>query len=324
MTYRWRKLLRRVRDDPASLPGSLVGRALSHKTPRIGRLLGRFGAQPSFLILGVQKGGTTSLYHYLALHPRVSPALVKEVHYFDFHYGCGASWYRAHFAPQAWLTARGLQTGEASPEYLFSPDAPQRVAASLPDVKLIVMLRNPVERAYSQYQMSVRRGSETLPFAEALAREPKRLAVERQQLGAELAYARGSSHRHRSYLAKGHYAEQLEAWFRWFPREQFLILESEAFFRAPAEAYGRTLAFLGLPEHRLRDYRNLNGWGYAALEPEVRASLEAYFAPHNARLEALLERPFWRDLPQRVGRQMGAARDRQGPTLNRELWSEPG
>lgn len=298
-----------------------MGRALPHKTPQVGRLLGRFGAQPNFLTLGVQEEGTTSLYRYLALHPRVSPALVKEVHYFDFHYGCGATWYRAHFAPQARLAARGLRTGEASPEYIFSPDAPQRVAASFPDVKLIVMLRNPVERAYSQYQMSVRRGFETLPFAEALALEPERLAAER--LGVEPAYARGSSHRHHSYLAKGHYAEQLEAWFRWLPREQFLILESEAFFRAPAEAYGRTLAFLELPEHRLRGYRNLNGWGYTALEPEVRASLEAYFAPHNARLEALLERPFWRDLPQRVGQQAGAARDRQGPTLNQEFRSEP-
>lgn len=213
MSYVRRKFFRNVRYDPASLPRTLAGRALFHKRPQLGQLLGRFGSRPNFLIIGVQKGGTTSLYSYLAAHPRVSPALGKEVHYFDFHYGCGERWYRAHFVPQAWSDVRGLQTGEASPEYLFCPAAPQRVAAFDPGMKLIVMLRNPVERAYSQYQMSRRRGSETLSFAEALALEPERLEAERRRLGAVAAHARGKSHRHHSYQSRGYYAEQLKVWF---------------------------------------------------------------------------------------------------------------
>lgn len=163
------------------------------------------------------------------------------MHYFDFHYGCGERWYRAHFVPQAWSDVRGLQTGEASPEYLFCPAAPQRVAAFDPGMKLIVMLRNPVERAYSQYQMSRRRGSETLPFAEALALEPERLEAERRRLGAVAAHARGKSHRHHSYQSRGHYASSLRSGSSGFLRSSFCSSRARRFFaiwrrRTPARS----------------------------------------------------------------------------------------
>ncbi len=139
MYYEQHKRLCRVRDDPFSLPKLAVKRALSPRHPGFGRLIGA-GKRPDFLIIGTQKGGTTSLYSYLAAHRNVSPAVTKEIHYFDFHYRCGDSWYRAHFAPAAWLSARRQRTGEASPGYLFNPYAPARVAAFAPDVKLIAML----------------------------------------------------------------------------------------------------------------------------------------------------------------------------------------
>ena len=292
MNYAWRKFLRNVREDPSTILGAAALRALSPRRPQLARMIGRYGARPKFLIIGVQKGGTTSLYSYLAVHPQIRAAIIKEVHYFDFYYPCGEAWYLAHFVPERWLLD-GQLTGEASPEYIFSPFAAERVAAFDPDMKLIVMLRNPVERAYSQYQMSLRRERETLPFAEALAQEPERLKNERERMGAERAFARGGSHIHQSYQLKGHYAEQLETWFKFFPREQLLVLESEAFYRDPAAAYAQTIRFLDLPEHRLKNYRNVNNWGYSNLEPAIREQLEAYFAPHNARLEELLGRKFW-------------------------------
>ena len=287
---RYRRL-RQLRGDPYSLPRLLAKRALSPKRPGFGRLVGR-GKHPDFLIIGTQKGGTTSLYSYLSAHRHVSAAVTKEVHYFDFHYGCGDAWYRAHFAPAVWLRARRQLTGEASPGYLYNPYTPARVAASLPDAKLIVMLRDPAERAFSHYQMSVRRGREHLPFAEALDREAERLSGERRRLGLEAAFARGPSHRNHSYLARGHYAEQLEGWLEHFSRDQLLVLESERFFAAPEQVHAETMHFLGLPHHPLPHYRNLNGWGRAQ-GVAARDRMETYFAPHNARLENLLGRPLW-------------------------------
>lgn len=284
--------LRELRDDPHLLPRLLAKKTLSPKRPGFGRLIG-VGKRPDFLIIGTQKGGTTSLYSYLAAHRHVSAAMTKEVHYFDFHYGCGDAWYRAHFAPAAWLRARRQLTGEASPGYLYNPYTPERVAASVPDAKLIVMLRNPVERAFSHYQMSVRRGREHLPFDEALDSEAERLLGERRRLGTEAAFAHGPSHRNHSYLTRGHYAEQLEGWLEHFPREQLLVLGSERFFAAPEQAHAETTHFLGLPHHPLPHYRNVNGWGRAEGVAAFCERLESYFAPHNAQLENLLERPLW-------------------------------
>ncbi len=131
---------------------------------------------PAFVIVGAQRGGTTSLYRYLAAHPGVLPASRKELHYFTNRHDRGPDWYRSQFPP----TPPGTITGESTPYYLFHPHAPRRLHAFAPDVKLIVLLRNPVDRAYSHYQLQVRRRHETLPFEEAIAREEERLAGELQ------------------------------------------------------------------------------------------------------------------------------------------------
>ncbi len=276
--------------EPARVQQGLTKWLLAPERPGLGRAVGTLGARPDFLIIGTQKGGSTSLYRYLTAHPKVRSAAIKEIHYFSYYHACPESWYRAHFAPGFWLRARGLQTGEASMSHLHVPGAPERVAASAPGAKLIVMLRNPVARAFSHYQMSVKQGHETLPFAEAVALEPERLQRERDRLG-DAAFSHGPSHRYHSYLLRGHYAEQLERWFAHFPREQFLILSSESFFRNPSETYHDVLGFLGLPEIDLPSYRQLNRAAEArpAFPPELRAQLEGYFAPYNARLEKLLE-----------------------------------
>src|SRR6188508_1226206 len=104
---------------------------------------------PTFMIIGTQKGGTTSLHRYLDKHPDVTMALKKEVHFFDSFYFKGSDWYLAHFP----LRSEAAQTGEASPTYIFHPEAPRRVYDAFPQVKLIALLRNPVDRAYSHHQM---------------------------------------------------------------------------------------------------------------------------------------------------------------------------
>jgi hypothetical protein len=268
------------------------GRRFRHATSRA-RIL------PSFIIIGAQRAGTTSLFDYLGRHPDVaSPTAVaediawsKEVHFFDDRFARGLDWYRSLFplaVRRRYARARGrdLVAAEATPYYLFHPFVPERIAATLPDVRLIALLRDPIERAYSHYQLAHRKGREQLSFEEALAAEPERIAEDEPHLG-DPTY-RSRHHRHHSYLARGLYAEQLERWFAHFPREQMLIIRSEEFLAKPAETYERVLDFLGLRPWRLEHFEQRNVGSYAPIDPALRARLEEHFAEPNARLERLL------------------------------------
>lgn len=235
---------------------------------------------PDFVIIGAQKGGTTSLYNYLTQHPDVAEAYTKEVHYFDLHYEEGKDWYLAHFP----LRDEGLVVGEASPSYLLHPDVPHRLHAAIPETKLIALLRNPIDRAYSHYRMVVRRGAEPLPFDEAIDRESERLR------GVGVRGGRNDWRRY-SYLTRGIYVDQLRRWLTLFPREQLLVLKSEQFFEEPEHVYGEALAFLGLQPWRLGAYETYNPGGRdSEVPPETRARLVEHFAPYNRQLYDLLGR----------------------------------
>jgi hypothetical protein len=252
---------------------------------------------PDFLIIGTQRGGTTSLYRYLQAHPCISPASTKEVHFFDMRFHKGLAWYRAHFPSRIEqyaverLHGHRLVTGEASALYLFHPHTPKRVAETLPSVKLIVLLRNPVDRALSHYYHAIKHGWETLSFEKAIEGEVQRTAQEREKLLADERYE-SCVYRHRSYLTRGIYVDQLQAWMTLFAREQFLILKSEDFYADPATTLKAVLAFLNIPETQLQldkqAYRAHNANTYPRMEPALRKRLIAYFEPHNARLYAYL------------------------------------
>lgn len=231
---------------------------------------------PDFIIIGTQRGGTTSLYRYLTGHPEIGGAFRKEVHYFDRYYAKGLDWYLGHFPKRGEFPI----VGEASPYYLFHPDAPERVREVVPHAKLIVLLRNPVDRAYSQYHMKVARGLETLPFADAIDREPERLAASDDPLGP--------AWRHHSYLARGVYGDQLRRWMAVFPREQLLIVKSEEFYAEPERILHHTQAFLGVRAHSPEAFKVFHEADYPPLDPAVRRRLRAYFSPLNRQLYDLL------------------------------------
>jgi hypothetical protein len=263
----------------------------------------RFGARrltawarlrPTYLVIGAQKSGTTSLHDYLAEHPAVLSSAAKEVQYFHRYYKKGELWYRSRF-PLALHAARvrrkvGMRPaiGEASPDYLFDPRAPARVHAFDPGMKLIAVLRDPVERAYSQWRMEQRRGNETRSFEEALDREEAELEDELTRLRQTNGYLDAPFRM--SYVARGRYAEQLERWLAFFPREQLLVLVSDELRADPAEAMDRAWSFLGLPEWRSERYRLRGVQGEETMASETRERLARTFAPHNKRLEALLGR----------------------------------
>lgn len=256
---------------------------------------------PSFLIIGAQRAGTTTFFSDLCQHTHVARPVGKELHFFNYDYWRGIDWYRSFFPTAASrriarLRGGDLVAGEATPYYLFHPAVPSRVAESLPDAKLIVLLRNPVDRAYSHYQKMCRMGFERLSFEEALAAEEERLAGAEERLAADPRY-RHDHHRRHAYLARGHYADQLERWYAHFPRDQILVLLAEEYFARPQETHALTLDFLGLPRQELARQHHYKPPPYEPLAPTLRASLEQRFARSNARLALLLGREVWPRTP---------------------------
>lgn len=240
---------------------------------------------PGFLLVGAQKAGTSSLFEYITRHPQVLAPYRKEVHFFDNTWERGEGWYRAFFPPAADAgRITGAVTGEASPYYLFDPRVPERAHAMLPEARIIALLRNPVDRAYSQYEHSRRKGLETRSFDAAVEEELRDLPAEVERMRRDPHY-RSGLHQHRAYLARGCYAEQLEGWARWYLRDRILVLRSEDLFSDPIAVYTRVLEFLGLVPFELPRYDVYNSHGYRSrMSPRMRDFLEAYYAPHNERL----------------------------------------
>lgn len=264
---------------------------------RIRRLTARLRMLPDFLIIGAQKSGTTSLYNHLVQHPSVGCAFEKEVRYFNDHYGKGVNWYRAHFPTSPLKQVQTLRyrtryiTGEGEPSYLANPLAPQRVLDLVPDVKLIVMLRNPVDRAYSHYQHRFTRNRETRPFEEVVSADKKVLLDGFD--GLPTGDGKRLGHLHYSYLPRGFYAEQLENWFAVFPQGQFKIIHAEEFFADTQKVYDEVLEFLSLPGRTLQKKKKYYEGTYSQpISDETRRDLVEYFAPHNRRLYDLLQRDF--------------------------------
>jgi Sulfotransferase domain len=249
---------------------------------------------PDFLIIGAQKAGTTSLASYLAAHPNVAPAKCKEVHFFDLNYQKGIHWYRSHFSVaigEDWrrrIRGRRVQTGEASPYYIFHPLAAARACDLLPKVRIIVLLRDPVDRAYSHYHHEMRLGAESMPFDEATDAENSRIAEEEQRLALDPSYL-SFNYQHFSYLKRGIYVDQIKRWLRYYRPEQFLILSSERFFKGPAAEYQRVLRFLGLPPWDLHAYPAELAGTYEPLSTGIRDRLRKYYAQHNSELRQLLD-----------------------------------
>ncbi|MEW6078822.1 MAG: sulfotransferase domain-containing protein [Thermodesulfobacteriota bacterium] len=247
-----------------------------------------FRALPDFIIIGAMKAGTTSLFSALTQHPKIIRSHTKETHFFNSHYHRGLYWYRSNF-PFARRLAGGGKTGEATPQYIYHELVPERIHQTLPEVKLIAMLRNPTERTISQYFHEVRKGREDLPMMKAFRAEEERLAgVLRKDDFANPLYI------HASYKKRGVYHEQIRRFLRYFPREQLLVLDSDEFFADPAGSIKPVFQFLEVDEAFPVDgieHKNI-GWNRTRVEPEVYEYLNDYFAPHNRELYSLLGRSF--------------------------------
>jgi hypothetical protein len=246
---------------------------------------------PHFIIIGAQKSGTTSLFHYLSQHPQLIRAYKKEIHYFDGGinpsvdtFEKGPAWYRMHF-PLERDVRDDQRVFEASPLYIFNPLAPQRMHDLIPEARLIAVLRDPTDRAISQYFHVKRRGFEPLPILEALQAEEERL---KPVLEAK-AY---NDERYRvfSYKSRGVYHEQIKTYLPFFPMSRLLILNSGALFAEPAETLRKVFEFVGVdPDYTVANLKPRNvAANKTDVDPAVYAYLDDYFRPHNEALYELI------------------------------------
>lgn len=243
---------------------------------RVRRLFARPARRPDFLCLGAQKAGTTTLHDLLRHHPDAFVPDVKETHFFTRHFDQSLAWYERHFA-----AARPAQTvGEITPYYLFHPAAPARIAALLPTARLIVLLRDPVERALSGYFHARRHGMEPLPIDEAFDAEAERLRGGERELG--IPGQRHLAHEWHSYVARSRYDVQLARYLARFPESQLLIVRSEDLFTSPEPTWDRIQAFLGLRRITLPEtlpHSNRGAGEVAMVAPELRRRLRERLAP---------------------------------------------
>jgi hypothetical protein len=268
---------------------------------------------PNFLICGAQKAGTTSLYAYLKTHPEVFMPKTKEIHFFDLYYDRGLSWYLAQFRKKRAVEARAI--GEASPSYMFFEDVPGRIHQQFPNMKLVFVLRNPVERAYAHYWHEVMLGYEKLSFREAISAEQERLT-------------NGDTYemRHFSYKERGKYITQIRRFLQYFPERNILVLLSGDLRRSTLETLARVCRFLEISDDtdliknakrqyfKTRSPRNkklhrmaigvfgpgsivatrilsplTTRQGYPPMQQDMLRELNEYFQPYNEELDAFLE-----------------------------------
>jgi hypothetical protein len=255
--------------------------------------------RPEFLIVGAQRCGTTSMFKTIVQHPLVArPFLRKGVHFFDTNYGNGFGWYRGNFpvAASSWARRAGQgrpRTGESSPYYMFHPLAAERIAAHLPEIRLLALLRDPVERAYSAHSHELARGFEDESFDAALELEDLRLAGECERMYADPSYA-SHSWQHHAYLRRGQYIDQLTTLEQLVGRDRLLVIDSHDFFTMPQAVMPQVWAFLGLRDGDVAFARH-NARMRAPMAASLRRRLDDHFVPYDEKLAAWWGRiPSWR------------------------------
>jgi tetratricopeptide (TPR) repeat protein len=252
------------------------------------------GSKPNFIIIGAAKAGTTSLFQYLIQHPQVLSPIKKEVAFFhnNQRYSAGVNWYFSHFPsiPEE----SGFVTGEATPNYLVS-NIQFEVAKLLPEVKLVAILRDPVERAISHYHHRVKHRWENRSLEEAITAE---LVAVKDEESFSSSIEQACHQAGSVYLLGGLYYYTIKKWMSVFPPEQFLILENTQLLTQPNDTMQKVYSFLGLPEYNISEYKKRNVGSYQKEDISlIENKLYQLFQSHNEKLESFLNINFnWKKI----------------------------
>ena len=267
-----------------------IGRAFQMATSSIRTL-------PNFIIIGSSKSGTWAIHNYLLQHPDVAYS-ARNIHFFEYAYSNKISWYKSHFPTKLYkslvesIHKRKCLMSEHTSTYLHHPLIPQRVKDGIPDVKLIVSLRNPIDRAYSNYHMFVRIGTEKRTFEDAVFSEIKRIEIIKENDNFQIKNPNFANHVLFNYLRHGTYVDKLENWLKFFRREQFCIVENKDLSKNPQQVLDKIFEFLNVPHFKLRQEERWNVGKYKKMKESTRKTLEDFFKPYNERLYKLLGQNF--------------------------------
>ena len=243
---------------------------------------------PDFIIIGTVRSGSTSLYYNICEHPSVVEAAYDEIGYFDSNYHLGENWYRSMFPTQKIMnkiredTGYSI-TGEDTPFYFWKKEVAERISLDIPKTKIIVILRNPVDRAYSNYNLAVRENNEKLTFEEAIQEEMEFLS---KNSFLETV------NRFRSYLTKGVYVNQIIPWLEIFPRDQFHFLSIEQMKSEPVDTLNQIFKFLSIPNYNIPTPQRRKVTNYKKMNDRTREQLIEYYKPHNEKFFETIKQKF--------------------------------
>ncbi len=247
---------------------------------------------PDFFIIGAVRSGTTSMYHYLDEHPSIVKSAYDELGFFDDNFRLGWAWYRTLFPTNITKRIVKRKTGnfltfDDTPFYVYNEDVAKKIKNYFPKTKLIIILRNPIDRAYSNYHLGVRMGDEKRTFDQAIDEEIQKIAKYNE---IEM-----DDYISQSYLGRGIYAKQLEIWLKYFPAAVIKILESDRFSNNTEETMNEVFEFLDLPDHNIRNLEKKNVAEYPPMKTETRQKLCDFFSEYNEKLYDMLNvRYDWR------------------------------
>ena len=256
-------------------------------------LTGPIRSLPDFIIIGTVRSGSTSLYYNICQHPCVLSASYDELGFFDSNFHLGLNWYRSLFPTlfSKWLVKRKKQfaiTGEDTPFYIWSPLVANRILKILPNVKLIVLFRNPVDRAYSNYHLGVRAGSENLSFEDAIQFELKKLDESNNKFEQNVEKYTIP----RSYISKGFYSNQLKIWLELFSPEQLIIVSTEDLESNPQETLDKIYDFLKIPKNHKLIPEKQKIASYPKMKDETRKFLIDLYKKSNDELFTMIGEKF--------------------------------
>ena len=249
---------------------------------------------PECFIIGVVRSGTTSLYHYLGQHPCIGPSAYDEIGYFDENYHLGINWYKSLF-PTKFTRDKIIKkhgkflTYDVTPFYIYNPLVTRRIFESFPQAKIISNLRNPIDRAYSNYIIMLQDGDTTKTFEEIVKMEMDEIDKSKSKLNDE-SYIVDTFYE--NLLARGFYANQLEVWFEKFQKNQLLMISTEDLAQKTDQELTKLFEFLDLPYFKIRDFTKLNKREYPLMKDETRKLLIEFYKPHNEKLYSLINQHF--------------------------------
>ncbi len=285
-----RQFVRRLKRHPAYRIAEAPFGLIKDSIPSALRLTtNRFRHLPTVVIVGVKRAGTRNLYSHLLQHPRCFGALAKEIDYFSEHPERSVAWYRSRFPMRRRILRRGGHVFEVSPSYLPTPSALRRMKAVLPSIRVIVLLRDPVSRAFAHYQHDKTRYVESRGFEEAVAD-----ALRRNEFPAMRGVALAPNAKPMlDYVSRGYYALQLELLLKVYTRNRVLVIDSASLAEDTSAVCERVFDFLGLESFSV-ETGNANGRDFyqEQIGPRVADRLREHYRPYDEMLKEMLGQSF--------------------------------